>query len=311
MDKKISLDIAQQHYYISIPCAHQQTMFSSVFAYDALLKSINDTPGMTLYGYCLFSDHIHILVYSETKVSTWLEAWLMRYNQWHQDTTTNNVYLFHDEEITTLLIQPKYLCKILRHLHYLPIHRKLCSAPEQYLYSSYHDYLLDQSTGVDTTPILSILSPHYGQRIRRFQDYMAVSNQEPKHLFDQGNDEYYYAYADSPYLTQARASYQHNSDDMTEDSFLEIWRSCIESLIQTQGYDQDIWLGKHRHHSLNDAHFILAWMYVTVAKGPVYLAAKQLNIDETTLKLKINSIHLHHPAKYLRYIEHSWNPIAV
>jgi len=311
MDKKISLDIAKQHYYINIPSAQMQNMFSSVFAYDVLLNQLKQLSGVSLYGYCLFPKHIQILVYSENKPSTWLESWLMTYNQWHQETSLENVYLFDDEQISTVLIQPKYLCKTLRYIHYLPIFYKQCSAPEQYLYSSYHDYLGDQNTGVETTPILSILSPHYGQRIRRFQDYMAVNNQEQPSVFLNGNHDYYLAYADNAYLTQARTYYQGKASDTSEAEHLKTWQYCIDKLVEIIGFDQAVWLGKQRHHSQPDAHFLLAWLFINVANGPSYIAVKQLGIDESTLKLKINSIHLHHPAKYLRYIAHSWNPIAV
>ncbi|GAA6135138.1 hypothetical protein NBRC116188_19280 [Oceaniserpentilla sp. 4NH20-0058] len=311
MDKKISLDLAKQHYYIHIPSAQGQKMFSSVFAYDALLSSLNALTNISVYGYCLLPSHIHLLVYSETKPSIWLEPWLMAYNQWHQNTTLETVYLFNDEQIRSVLIQPKYLCKTLRHIHYLPVQNKRCSAPDQYLYSSYKNYMNDQSTGVDTDPILSMLSPHYGQRIRRFSDYMAVNNQKPSETFNEGNHPFYRAYADNAYLTQVRAKYQETLGSASEEEHLKTWHGCLHKLIEINGLDEETWLGKHRHHSQPDAHFILAWLFVTVANGPTYIAAKQLRTDEATLKLKINSIHLHHPAKYLRYIEHSWNPIAV
>lgn len=282
-----------------------------MFAYDALLNTLKMAPGVKLYGYCLFSEHVYLLVYSENKPSSWLETWLMAYNQWNQETTLENVYLFDDENIESVLIQPKYLCKTLRHLHYLPVIMKFCSAPDQYLYSSYFDYVNEQSTGVDTKPILSILSPHYGQRLRRFHDYMAVVNQEPASIFTKGKHDYYLAYADNAYLTQARTSYQNKTQNIPEEEHLRTWQQCIQKLMDIQGFEQAVWLGKARHHSQPDAHFLLAWMFVNVANGPIYIAAKQLGVDEATLKLKINSIHLHHPAKYLRYIQQSWNPIAV
>ncbi|MAA72311.1 MAG: hypothetical protein CL679_11380 [Bermanella sp.] len=311
MDKKISLDLAQQHYYLHISSAQQQSLFSSVFAYDALLSSLETHTDIDLYGYCLFPDGIHLLVLSHKPPSYWLESWLMHYNQWHQDTTGETGYLFDDDHIHQVLIQPKHLCKTLRHIHYLPVEQKKCSSPEQFLYSSYHDYIGTQQTGVNTETILATLSPHYGQRLRRFYDYMAIANTEAQSVFCSGNHDYYLAYADAHYLMQARSNYQSKLNETPESEHLLTWQRCIQCLVENNGLDTENWLGRQRHHSLPDAHFLLAWMFTQIAKGPLYIAAKQLNIDETTLTLKINSIHLHHPAKYLRYIERSWKTATV
>ena len=307
MDKKISLDLAQQHYYLQIPSVSQQPLFSSVFAYDALLHSLEQHPDVELYGYCLFPHALHLLVLSHKAPSTWLEAWLMSYNQWHQETSGGSGYLFDDEHIHQVLIQPRYLCKTLRHIHYLPVKSRLCSSPEQFLYSSYQDYIGTQDTGVDTKPLLAELSPHYGQRLRRFHDFMAVSNMEADSNFNVGNHDYYLALADNHYLTQARAKYQAQYTPILESEHLQTWQRCIQILSQHHNLPSEYWLGIQRHHSLPDAHFILAWMFVKVAKGPLYVASKQLGIDEATLKLKINSVKLHHPNAYLRYIAQSWN----
>jgi hypothetical protein len=311
MNKKISLDLAQQHYYLHIPSAQQQALFHCVFAYDALLQTLEQHEDVELYGYCLFADSLHLLVLSHKNPSHWLEAWLMNFNQWHQDTSKSTGYLFDDDQIQQVLIQPKNLCKTLRHIHYLPVQNKLCSSPEQFLYSSYHDYTADQQTGVNTAAILTQLSPHYGQRLRRFHDYMAIPNSENKEFFEQGNHDYYLAYADAHFVTQARARYQQTLSDTPESELLERWQACIANLVEFHKLEPEYWLGQQRHHSLPDAHFILAWLFTEITHGPLYIAAKQLGIDEATLKLKINSIHLHHPAKYLRYIEQSWKSATV
>lgn len=311
MNRKISLDLAQHHYYLQIPSAQQQPLFHCVFAYDALLKSLEQHSDIELYGYCLFPNSLHLLVLSHKPPSHWLEAWLMNYNQWHQDATRDTGYLFDDDNIHQVLIQPKHLCKTLRHIHYLPVQNKICSSPEQFLYTSYHDYINHQQTGVNTTPVLATLSPHYGQRLRRFQDYMAIPNQENKSLFQTGNHDYYLAYADAYFIMQARASYQNTHNVIPESELLLLWQNCVKCLVEHSTLESAFWLGQQRHHSLPDAHYVLSWLFTKIANGPLYIAAKQLGIDEATLKLKINSIHLHHPAKYLRYIERSWKTATV
>ena len=121
-----------------------------------------------------------------------------------------------------------------------------------------------------------------------------------------GNSDFYFAYAERAYITKAMSLYANGESSQTEQQHLELWQSCLASLSETTQLDTPTLLGIRRHHSLPDAHFLLVWLYIEVAKGPMYIAAKQLGLDEVTLKLNINSIQLHHPEAYLRYIANSW-----
>lgn len=306
MDKKISLDLPNQIYYVNVPSHAHQNMFSSVFAYDALLASLKDQDHIDLLGYCLLPTSLHILVYSKVPPSNWLEPWLMSYNQWHQNATGESGYLFADEKKKQVLIQPRVMNKALKYIHQIPVINKLCSRPEQYLYSSYHDYMGDQSTGVEVNRALAALSPHNGQRIRRFEDYMLAPEAWANFPLPDGSNDFYSAYADRAYITKAMSKYADDQLDQTEQHHLELWHSCLQALSEVTELDAPTLLGIRRHHSLPDAHFLLVWLYIEVAKGPMYIAAKQLGLDEVTLKLNINSIQLHHPDAYLRYIAQSW-----
>jgi hypothetical protein len=306
MDKRIKLDLPDQHYCIEVPSHGKQHLFSSVFAYDALLNSLKQQDNIDLLGYCLLPDSLHLLVLSKVAPSQWLDSWLMQYNQWHQHSTGGSGYLFADEERQQVLVQPRLLTKALKYLHRIPVVNKICSMPDQYLYSSYHDYLGSQQTGVNTDPILAILSPYSGQRTRRFADYMQTSHKSDKAALPNGNDDIYCAYAGRAYITNALSIYANGKGINPELQHLELWRQCTSALSEATQLDTPTLLGIRRHHSLPDAHFLLAWLYIEEAKGPMYMAAKQLGLDEITLKLNINSIQLHHPEAYLRYIASTW-----
>ncbi len=307
MEKKISLDLAKQHYYIQIPCALHEPIFNSVFAMDFILQLLTKQSQITLYGYCFFPDKLSLLLYSKTAPSQWLDNFLMEYNQWQQNIKNGNGYLFDDENRIQILIQPKYLAKTLRHVHNLPVSNKLCSTSDQYLYSSYHDYSGKQQTGIKTETILAMLSPHCGQRSRRFHDYMTKT--ESTDLFEQGNHDYYLALTDSIYLTRALSSYATEYDDNIEEKHSKLWQLSLQKLKDITQLEDKTLLGISRHHSLPDAHFLLAWLFVEVAHGPLYFAAKKLSIDETALQLNIKSITLHHTGSYLRYIANSWEQL--
>lgn len=304
MEKKISLDLANHYYYIKIVSAESQVLFSSVFAYQFFIDTLNKQTNISLLGYALLPSSLHILVKSDTQPSQWLEPMLMVYNQWQQDVTGKTGYVFNDDLQVQLLLQPKYLNKALRYIHRLPVQFKVCSLPEQYLYTSYHDYTGMARTGVYTHTALSILSPHNSQRVRKFIDYTA-DNHPLSFSMENGIHPFYRAHADDNYIAKALSDYSKTTT--TKDAqYQATWTQCIDTLKTATGQSEDTLLGISRHHALPDAHYLLAWLFLKIAKGPAYFAAKQLKVDNTTLQLNVKSISLHHPQAYLRYIANFW-----
>lgn len=92
MEKKISLDQAQQVYYLTIPAVGHQHLFPSVFAIDHIINTLKNDDNIELYGYCLFDDEIHLLLECREKPSLWIDPFLMHFNQWHQNLTGDTGY---------------------------------------------------------------------------------------------------------------------------------------------------------------------------------------------------------------------------
>lgn len=304
MEKKISLDLANHYYYIKLVCAEPQALFNSVFAYQFFITTLNPHDKLSVLGYCLLPNSVHLLVKSDTQPSTWLEPLLMRYNQWQQDVTGKTGYVFDDDQQAQLLIQPKFLPKALRYLHRLPIQHKLCASPEQYLYTSYHDYTGNSKTGSYTHTVLAMLSPHNSQRVRKFIDYTMDASPLTFDM-EMGNHIFYQALADDHFIAKALSQYTAIATE-EDEQHQDKWDQCIHTLKVITGQSEETLLGVSRHHGLPDAHYLLAWLFLKIAKGPNYFAAKQLKVDNTTLQLNVKSISLHHPQAYLRYIANFW-----
>ena len=314
MENKISLDQANHVYYFHVPAVGHQHLFSSVFAIDHMVNSLRDDERIHLYGYCLFDDEIHLLVECTEKPSLWLDPFLGRYNEWHQNTTGETGYLFNDLAIKRILVQPKFTPKVLRYIHQLPVTRKLTAMPEGYLYSSYHCYVDDSSdktySEINTDFILSLISHQRGQRIRRFVDYTNEPLSEDKrHSYAYGNHSFYFAFAEEPFVTKALSEYQSKNTSNKDDDFSDLWQKCIQLLEPITELSEEYLQGQSRHHSMPDAHYVLAWTFVKVANGPIFHVAKQFELDETTVTLNIKSVELHHPSSFLRYIEQRWQKI--
>ncbi len=313
MEKKISLDLAQNIYYFHVPAAAHKALFSSVFAIDQLLLILLKDDRIDLHGYCFFDHSLHIVVKCHDKPSLWLEPFLMRYNQWHQSTSGDSGYLFNDLSTRTILVQPKQLPKVIRYLHQLPMLKKIASTASQYLYSSYHEYLKPLPNDLIKDPlVLTLLSPHSGQRIRRYQNYMdqRISHTELRHMLE-GNLPFHFAIAEDGFLTRVMTQYELNREEIGHQELNDLWQRCVDTLSRLIHLDESTVLGKSRHHSMPDAHHLLAWLFVNVAKGPTKYAAKWLSVDEETLQLNIRSVQLHHPSSFLRYIIEHWGQQSI
>lgn len=310
MEKKISLDQAEQVYYLHIPASGHQHLFPSVFAIDHFLAMLKDDSGIDLYGYCLFDDEIHLLLTCYEKPSLWLDPFLMRVNQWHQNVTGDSGYLFNDTEIHRVLIQPKYTAKTLRYIHQLPVMRKITALPEAFLYSSYHAYLKEECEEVHSDFILSLISHQRGLRLRRYEVFMNEPIGESEQIrFARGNHPFYFAFADEPFITRILSNYVSSNAQSTDKDLSSLWTNCMNMLSRITEFDEDVLMGTARNHGMPDAHYVLAWLFVNVANGPVYHVAKLFKQDETTISLNIRSVELHHPAAFLRYITQRWHQI--
>jgi len=158
MNEKISLDLANHYYLLHLPGTQGQSLFPSVFAYDVFLHQLLAVEGIRVHAYALFPEAAAVLVHSESAPSLWLDRFLLDYNNWYQDVTGYSGFVFDDQHQKQDLIQPRLLPRLVKYVHYIPVKQKLCTAPQQYTYSSFHDYMSVRKTGVEINTVLSTIS---------------------------------------------------------------------------------------------------------------------------------------------------------
>lgn len=308
MHNKILLNQVQQSYYLCLPAARDRQIFHSVFAYDALLNyCCGQSADFTLQAYCLFQDEIHLLIHAHQDPALSMDKIMLNHSQWHQQTLNEPGYLFQDQQAVRVLVQNRYLSEVVKAIHQLPVQRRMCATPALYAYSSYADYL-DQgvlNARLDKTPITTMICAVKTQRSKRIADFM----QQPCKLtaqLDQGNHPYYRAFADAHFITQLLSQYPTDKTRQATD-WVAQWDKTLVFLSQLLNTDEFTCLHGGRNSHLADSHYLLAWLYHHLQGGPIEVAATSLQTDVESLRLNINAIHLHHPARFLRYITQSWN----
>lgn len=301
MNDKISLDLANHYYLLCLPGTQGQLLFPSVFAYDVFLHQLENIEGIRIHAYALFPESAVLLVHCGSAPSLWIDRFLLTYNTWYQEVTGYSGFVFDDQHQECQLVQPRLLPRLVKYVHHIPVKQKYCTAPQQYTYSSFHDYMSVRNTGVEINTVLSTISPHFGQRVRRFFDYMTDTTRDIDTI---KTHEYYHAYADQAYLAKALSQYQSRKHIEYDDSHWHpIWDNCLHQLSELLDIKEGYLTGRSRHHHFVDAHFLMAWCFINCFGGPVYYAAKQLDYDETSIRLNLKGIELHHHAQFLQNIK--------
>lgn len=306
MQNKILLNQPQQSYYLCLPAARDRQIFHSVFAFDALLRYCTTQDDFSLRAYCLFQDAVHLLIHAHQQPDLLMDKIMLQHSQWHQQTFNEPGYLFNDQASARVLIQPRYLPEVVRCLHQLPVQNRLCATPALYPYSSYCDYTEKNPSGVklDKELICTLISAVKTQRIKRIEDYMAQPAKFSAAL-QHGTHAYYQAIADGPFITQLLSQYPSERKGSSLD-WIAQWDKTLVFLSTLLHTDEFTCLRGGRNSHLADTHYLLAWLYHQVQGGPIEMAATALQTDVQSLQLNINAIHLHHPARFLRYIAQSW-----
>lgn len=122
-----------------------------------ILQECREDCGFKLYAYCLMGNHVHILLKTEDEnLETIFKKIGGRYVYYYNVKYKRVGHLFQDRFKSEPVEDDTYLLTVLRYIHQNPIKSKLCSKISDYPYSSYAEYLNDNSN-IDSDFVLSIL----------------------------------------------------------------------------------------------------------------------------------------------------------
>ena len=145
-------------YHVMLRGINKQNIFEETEDYEKLmelLRQSKETDAITLYGYCLMSNHFHLLL-AEGKVP--LEITMKRlgskYAVWYNTKYQRVGHLFQDRFKSEAVEDPPYFLTVLRYVHYNPVKAGLVKSPKDYKYSSYLCYF-GEADVVDTEKAFS------------------------------------------------------------------------------------------------------------------------------------------------------------
>ena len=131
--------------------------------FQTIVSNAKEKSGFELYGYCLLSNHCHLLLkaqnegigHSIKRIATAYAGWF----NWKYDRVG---HLFQDRFGSEAVETDEYLLAALRYIHQNPVKARICKSPEHYEWSSYHDYL-GSAQGLTDTAFVTGLASSYSK----------------------------------------------------------------------------------------------------------------------------------------------------
>ena len=127
--------------------------------YLSLLLRYRKDFNVTLLAYCIMDNHAHILIYTDEiyELSRYMGRINSRFARNYNIANERVGYVFRDRFNSQYIDTNDYLLKCLNYIHMNPVKAKIVERPEEYVYSSYKNYL-EKSGNVDDTVIKRIFN---------------------------------------------------------------------------------------------------------------------------------------------------------
>ncbi|MDD3365251.1 MAG: transposase [Syntrophomonas sp.] len=171
-------------YHIIVRGINQQDIFHEEDDFDKYLEAIRKIgleSGITVLGYCLMSNHVHLLVKeSDTDISVFMKRHGVSYAYWYNCKYERHGHVFQDRFKSECVEDDAYLLTVIRYIHNNPVKAKIVNNPEQYQWSSCAIYYeaARKVNSVDTRLILGIFSVNEKLAIERFRNFMQEGNED-------------------------------------------------------------------------------------------------------------------------------------
>jgi REP element-mobilizing transposase RayT len=135
-------------------------------AYIARLGRYRARFGMTVYAYCLMSNHVHLLVETSSEpLSRFMQRLQQSYTQYFNRKHRKVGHLFQGRYKAIICEKDEYLLTLIRYIHLNPIRAKLVHKPDDYPYSGHREYCGARVSDVaEPSRILDMLGGRAGYR---------------------------------------------------------------------------------------------------------------------------------------------------
>lgn len=136
--------------------------------------------GYRLHGYCLMTNHLHLVIQvGEIPLSRIMQNLSLRYTKWINWRQNRIGHLFHGRYKAVMVEADNYLAQLVAYLHLNPVRAGIGEDPIEYPWSSYRAYLgLEQAPWLTTEPVLSQFSSREKRARELFREFVVECAQD-------------------------------------------------------------------------------------------------------------------------------------
>lgn len=168
-------------YHIILRGNDKQDIFFDKQDYKKFLEDIEKTKEKyqyDLFCYCLMSNHVHLVIYDKNEnISKAIQSLAVSYSSYFNKKYSKVGHLFQNRFLSKNVETREYLVTLCKYIHQNPVKAGI-SKINEYLWSSYNDYLKNYKTLVDTKTILSILGQTNEKSRKNFIKFQNEINED-------------------------------------------------------------------------------------------------------------------------------------
>ncbi len=139
---------------------------------ETLLK-YKDSSEYQLYGYCLMSNHIHLIIKEgKDEIARIMKRIGVSYAAWYNNKYERTGHLFQDRFKSEEIEDDRYLLVALRYIHQNPLKAEIVKTLAGYEWSSFNEYRTEENALTDTAFILSIFHADPVKASASFEEFM-------------------------------------------------------------------------------------------------------------------------------------------
>jgi REP element-mobilizing transposase RayT len=175
MTRQVRVESATGIYHVILRGINRQNIFENPEDYEKLLRCLFDAKnkdGIKLYGYCLMTNHVHIIVGAGTEpISVSFKRIGVSYVSWYNRKYYRQGPLFQDRFKSEPIEDDSYLLLALRCIHQNPVKAGMCKSPEEYRWSSFTDYTGSGDGIADIEEVLAMFSKDPAAQSALFREF--------------------------------------------------------------------------------------------------------------------------------------------
>lgn len=169
-------------YHIMLRGINRQDIFQDdedMSKWIGTLGNYKSVCGYEVYGYCLMSNHIHLILREgKETVSQVIKRIGASYVYWYNMKYERCGHLFQDRYKSECVENDSSLLTVLRYILQNPVKAGIVKDPAKYRWSSYDEYIRQDSSLTDTGFVLGILSHDHVKAVGVFKEYMGEESKE-------------------------------------------------------------------------------------------------------------------------------------